>query len=242
MKRILIISNIFLLLVIVILFIKGSFWDRSKTYIEKRLKIENEYNYLDNPRYKTYTEKFMLFNKQADIVMLGNSITFQIDWNELLGRTDIANRGISGDVTEGMLNRMNSVIKVKPKICFFMGGINDLTRRISYENTLRNIKSIVSILLKNNIIPIIQSVLYTNEQFYDIEHDNKYATIINNELKRFAVKEGLIFLDLNKDLSENGLLKSKYTYDGLHLNSKGYEVWGKIIKKLIDNGELIIEN
>jgi hypothetical protein len=31
--------------------------------------------------------------------MLGNSLTAGVDWNELLDRPDIANRGIGGDIT-----------------------------------------------------------------------------------------------------------------------------------------------
>ena len=100
--------------------IKGNLWDRSKVYIEKKLDNEYKYSYTENPKYKPKSENFMLFNKQADIVMLGNSITAGIDWNEILDRKDIVNRGINGDITEGMLNRMNSVLKVKPKVCFFL--------------------------------------------------------------------------------------------------------------------------
>lgn len=224
MKKILIVSNIVLLLIVIILLTKGSYWNRS-------------YNYNDNPKYKPETEKFMLFTKQADIVMLGNSITAGIDWNELLGRKDIVNRGINGDITEGMLNRMNSVLKVKPKICFFMGGINDLSRRVSPENIVENIKKIVSTLLENDIKPVLQSIIYTEKSFYDYEHNNKYVTIINKELKKFAEGKGVLYLDMNKDLSEKGLLKAEYTPDGLHLNAEGYIVWGRVVKEIIDNEE-----
>ena len=206
------------------------------------MNIQDEYNYLDNPKYKPKSENFMLFNKQADIVMLGNSITAGINWNELLGRKDIANRGINGDITEGMLNRMNSVLKTKPKVCFFLGGINDLTRRVYPESTTTNIKSIINTLLDNSIKPVLQSIIYTEKRFYDFEHNNKYVTIINDELKKFATEKNILFLDLNKHLSENNLLKAEYTHDGLHLNAEGYVVWGKIVKDLIENGELIIEN
>ena len=39
---------------------------------------------------------------------LGNSITSQVDWGELLGVNSIANRGVGDDVTEGYLNRLNN--------------------------------------------------------------------------------------------------------------------------------------
>ena len=242
MKKFLIILNILLFLLVIILVIKGNLWNRSNQYISRKLNIQDEYIYTDNSKYKPKSENFMLFNKQADIVMLGNSITAGVNWNELLERKDIVNRGINGDITEGMLNRMNSVLKVKPKVCFFLGGINDLTRRVAPDNTIANIKSIINTLLENNIKPILQSIIYTEKRFYDFEHNNKFVAIINTELEKFAEEKGILFLDLNTHLSENNLLKSEYTHDGLHLNAEGYVVWGKIVKEIIENGELIIEN
>ncbi|MDA3838191.1 MAG: GDSL-type esterase/lipase family protein [Candidatus Delongbacteria bacterium] len=235
MKKLLIISNIILFLIIMFLIMMGNLWDRSSQYLSRKLNIQDEYEYTDNPKYKPGVENFMIFSKQADIVMLGNSITAGIDWNELLERKDIANRGINGDITEGMLNRLKTVIKVKPKVCFFLGGINDLTRRVPPENIISNIKEIINILLQNNIKPVLQSVIYTEHRFYDFKHNNKYVTVINEELKKFAKDNNVLFLNLNELLSENEQLKSEYTHDGLHLNAEGYVVWGKIIKGIINN-------
>ncbi|MDA3885123.1 MAG: GDSL-type esterase/lipase family protein [Candidatus Delongbacteria bacterium] len=242
MKKILIILNIILLLVVIFLIIKGNLWDRSSQYISRKLDLQDKYHYTENPKYKPGTENFMLFNKQADIVMLGNSITAGIDWNELLGRKDIVNRGINGDITEGMLNRMKTVIKVKPKVCFFLGGINDLTRRVPPENTIANIKNIINTLLNNDVKPVLQSIIYTEQRFYDFEHNNEYITTINDELKKFADDKNILFLDLNEHLSENNLLKAEYSHDGLHLNAKGYSAWGKIVKETIDSLQLTMDN
>lgn len=241
MKKSLIISNIVLMLIIIVTFIQGNLWNRAYQYFTRKLNIQDEYKYTDNPKYKPGVDNFMLFNRQADIVMLGNSITAGIDWNELLERQDIANRGINGDITEGMLNRMNSVIKVKPKVCFFLGGINDLTRRVSPEQTIINIKNIINILLENNITPVLQSIIYTENRFYDFEHNNKLIPTMNDILKMFAKEKGIMYLDLNEQLSENLFLKPEFTDDGLHLNAEGYVVWGKIIQHTIDNLKLTID-
>ncbi|MBN2790012.1 MAG: GDSL family lipase [Candidatus Delongbacteria bacterium] len=242
MKKFLLITNIFLLLITVILILEGGLWKRTIQYLAGKLNIQTEYHYTDNPKYKPGVENFMLFNKQADIVMLGNSITAGIDWNELLERKDIVNRGINGDITEGMLSRMESVLKVKPKACFFLGGINDLTRRLPTEEIIANIKEIMNILLKNEIKPVLQSVIYNNGMYYSHEHNNPLVTKINAELKKYAEEKEILFLDLNKVLSENNLLKPEYTHDGLHLNAEGYVVWGKLVQETIESGKLKIEN
>jgi lysophospholipase L1-like esterase len=235
MKKILVITNIVSVLLIVWLIYEGGFVKRAGGFFVKAFDIKDNYTYEMNPNYRTDAEKFMLSDRQADIVMLGNSITAQTDWNELLNRSDVANRGISGDISEGMLNRMASVLKVKPKLCFFMGGINDISRRVSYDKTLSNIKQIAGILTQNGVKPIIQSVLYTGDEFYGRDYNNPIVKRLNSELEKFCSENGILFLDLNKHLSENDILKNEYTHDGLHLNAKGYEAWAKIITGLLDH-------
>jgi lysophospholipase L1-like esterase len=77
------------------------------------------------------------------IVMLGDSITAGVEWNELLGIPNIANRGIGSDTTEGFYNRLENIYKIKPKICFIMGGINDIGYGIPVETILQNIEMIM---------------------------------------------------------------------------------------------------
>ena len=36
-------------------------------------------------------------------------------------------------------------------------------------------------------------------------------------------------------VNNKGQLKNDLTYDGLHLNEKGYEVWSKLIKPITDS-------
>ena len=48
-------------------------------------------------------------NSRKDIIFLGNSITAGTDWSELLGNPHARNRGISGDITFGILGRLDEV-------------------------------------------------------------------------------------------------------------------------------------
>lgn len=56
-----------------------------------------------------YQQRSSLFRllpvTKNDIVFLGNSITNGNEWDELFGDISIKNRGISGDITAGVLNR-----------------------------------------------------------------------------------------------------------------------------------------
>lgn len=65
--------------------------------------------------------------QQGAIVFLGNSITEQGWWSLLLKHGDVENRGIGGDNTFGMIDRLPDILKSKPRKIFLMAGINDLT-------------------------------------------------------------------------------------------------------------------
>ena len=57
-----------------------------------------------------YDQRELLFESlptsENDIIFLGNSITDGGEWNELFQNANCKNRGISADVTEGVLNRL----------------------------------------------------------------------------------------------------------------------------------------
>jgi len=50
-----------------------------------------------------------------DIVFLGNSITDGAEWGELFADIHVKNRGISGDITDGVLARLGNILRGKPK-------------------------------------------------------------------------------------------------------------------------------
>ena len=55
-------------------------------------------------------------NDKYKIVMLGDSITDEGQWDELLNNSKVQNRGISGDTTDGVLDRLDSINKNIEKV------------------------------------------------------------------------------------------------------------------------------
>ncbi len=95
----------------------------SSLFIYKFVKSSNKsINYRDNPKYVQEMNLYKCYQKTGLAVMLGNSITYRINWNELLNRSDIINRGIGSDTTAGFLSRLEYVIAPNPKVVFLMGG------------------------------------------------------------------------------------------------------------------------
>ncbi|MDR1912260.1 MAG: GDSL-type esterase/lipase family protein [Helicobacteraceae bacterium] len=191
--------------------------------------------YKNNSRYEARNSLFRIYKSDGvKAVMLGDSITEGVEWNELLSRGDIANRGIWADITEGFLNRLDEVYRLKPKLCFIMGGINDLARGVPTDTVAANIEKIIDELQKRKIEAIVQSTLYVAQELQGSAAINKNVDELNDKLKAIAAKKGALFINLNEKLAKNGSLDMKYTYDGLHLNGAGYERWRDLIAPIVE--------
>lgn len=204
-------------------------------------------SYLLNPNYKIKLDLYDIYRtRSANIVMLGNSITDGADWSELLGRKDVISRGIVSDNTEGYLNRLQNVIKLNPKIVFILGGINDIYSWVPVEKIYNNYVNIISRLRAAGITPVIQSTLYTAENWGErwnltpeINADrNKEVDKLNELLKEFAAQNNIEFIDLNSLLSQGNFLNNEFTLDGIHLNANAYKIWALEIEKILLKNDL----
>lgn len=189
-----------------------------------------------------YTKRYELFKtepiKEGRIIMVGNSITEGGDWKKLLQDSTVINRGISGDVTFGVLNRLKEITDRKPSKVFLLIGINDLSRNTPDEVILENIFNIITKIKSRSpkTIVYLQSILPTNESFKNL-HKNfvgkgEHITTINAQLKKYAAKLKYIYVDLHSRFVDNeGRMEAKYSGDGLHLNAAGYAHWIEILKE-----------
>lgn len=198
----------------------------------------NGYDSTTRPNsFKMQVERFKSYpNSKKDIIFLGNSITAGTDWAELLQEPNAKNRGISGDITFGVLERLNEVTEGKPAKVFILIGINDLGRKIPDNVIFHNYEQIVQRIKTESPSTKIyfQSVLPTNDSFPAKNQFHKQGNIqfLNNGLKQLAAKEKFTFIDLHSRFLDNaGQLDARFTYDGLHLNPAGYLHWAKILKE-----------
>ena len=95
-------------------------------------------------KYVDIVNRFKTDSKsKKDFVFLGNSITAGTDWAKLLDLPQAKNRGISGDITFGVLDRLQEIIDGKPAKIFILIGINDISRNIPDSVILRNYKTMI---------------------------------------------------------------------------------------------------
>lgn len=173
----------------------------------------------------------------ASNVLVGDSITAAWPWQELLAKSDIANRGVSGDTSTQILQRMNGILEVKPKKAFLMFGINDFGRGADPEQVFKNYETIVEILQNAKVRVIISSTIKcsANQIYLQSQIINQKVDRLNAKLRDFSRNHGIIFVDINQKLSDsNGGLNKRYTVDGVHLNYEAYKEWAKLLSPLIN--------
>ncbi len=174
-------------------------------------------------------------NSDKDIIFLGNSITAHVDWNELLGLQDARNRGISGDITFGLLERLDEVIEGHPAKVFILIGINDISRNIPDSIILENDKKIIHRIKEGSpgtkiYFQTIMPVNNTFAQFKNHYNKDEHIQAVNKGIKKIAEDEHITLIDLHPYfLDSEGRLNKNYTLDGLHPNYRGYQVWKKIL-------------
>ena len=189
-----------------------------------------------------YAQKLAQFrsypNRSTDIVFLGNSIMDFTDWNELLQLSEARNRGISGDISFGILERLDEVTEGKPDKIFVLIGINDIARNIPDSIILDNYKKIIHRIKRES--PGTKIYFHTlfpvNNTFADRNHFNKDGHIqyVNSELKKIGTAEKITVIDVHPHfLDAESRLDKKYTYDGLHPNHAGYMKWATILMPYI---------
>lgn len=188
----------------------------------------------DNVYYKTRNSVFEVMPKDSqEIVFLGNSITSNCDWSELFANSKIKNRGIGGDVLPGMIDRVDEIIFTKPSMIFIMAGANDLELKTPVHQILVDYEKLIKLIKIGTpeTKVFVQSVLPT---YKDQFRSNADIQNINSGLLDLSEKYGVTYIDLFSVFkNENNELDSTYSYDGLHLNGKGYLVWKNELERLV---------
>lgn len=170
----------------------------------------------------------------AAVVFVGDSITEGGLWSEWLPGVDVINRGISGNTTQDILDRMPHIVSVKPDKLFLMIGVNDLNKRLGAAVALANYTKLFDLI--DVQLPLtkiyVQSVLPVNAGWPLI--DNTHIPTLNAALQQHAEVRGYRYVDLHSGFSDaDGALQSHLTNDGIHLLAPGYRLWRSEIERFL---------
>lgn len=171
------------------------------------------------------------------VVFVGNSITEAGKWNDLLPGHKVLNRGISGDITYGVMARLPEILKNKPRKIFLMIGINDLKRGIPVETIENNYRKMVEMIREQSpgTKIYLQSVLPVNydmliESFRTIKNED--VAKLNRTLRSMADNKKIFYVDLHEVFAdEKGELKKEESPDGIHIKIQSYYLWAEYLIK-----------
>jgi lysophospholipase L1-like esterase len=226
---------------LLVLFLSALVYSQPKSVKPDTLRFKT------NPNYSLQLELYDVYKpRQSDIVMFGNSLTHGGVWNELLGRQNVIEMGITSDVLRGYFARLNYVFRYRPKIVFIMGGLNDIYNWTPVEDIFSVYIRIIKELKAKNIIPVIQSTTYSARNYAKDWGGtpetnggrNREADKLNKLLSDYAKSNKIDFIDLIPAISRGGYLRDELTWDGLHFRAEAYRIWAREVDKILQKYKL----
>ena len=174
-------------------------------------------------------------NVDADVVFIGDSLTYYSDFTAYFPEKTICNLGVNGDTLQGINVRVGMIRAVKPEKVFLLGGINSL-RDARFDAALREYEQLV-----NHMCRLLDAEIYLISVLPIASYraagvlSNDTITRFNQKLSELAEKKGIVYIDAASSFLLNGEMNPAYTIDGVHLNQAGYEVWADQIAAYMDS-------
>lgn len=174
---------------------------------------------------------------QQTLVFLGDSITQ--GWGDDLGGSfpgvKVANRGIGGDTTRGMLIRLrDDVLALNPSGVVLLMGTNDLEEGAEPETIAGNVKLILAELKQHNSkMPVIVCQVFPSSETKKrpagkIKQLNElYAAAVKGDPQVIVVDTWTLFAN------EQGDAKEAEFPDLLHPNKTGYAKWAAALRPIL---------
>lgn len=195
------------------------------------------------PAPKKYTELYyqraslfdMLPVDSNSIVMLGNSLTHGCEWHELFGMPNVLNRGINGDIVQGIRERVEPIVKGHPKKIFLLSGVNDVSHNLTADSIVEALGSLISYIREQTPETklYVESLLPINNSFKrykNIFGKEQVIRDINAKLEGVVKSKGATWINVYPAFcDEESNLRSDLTNDGLHLLGPGYMIWRDLL-------------
>ena len=184
------------------------------------------------PTHERWVSQFEVIRvKPGDTVFLGDSITEGGSWHELFPESNVRNRGIGGDVTMGVIARLDQITDGQPAQIFLLIGTNDLFGGVSQTDIVANIIRIIEEV--HDASPqtdvFVQSILPRSESYQESIESLNSALETAIVGKATWVNLYPLFLDETGKSIDDSL-----SNDELHLLGQGYIVWRDAIAHLIN--------
>ena len=188
---------------------------------------------------KHYYERLRVFEAETiapgGIALVGSSHFEWFDTARFLPNHHFVNRGIASDRLgigdRGILHRLDiSVFDLQPAFIIFNNAVNDLgelarTGQPELEQIFEAYQRVIAVIRAGtpDVPMVIVNELPTTGRFADV---NPLVPPMNVHVAKTAEKYDCLHLDFHSEvMDQRGELRDDLTYDGLHLNDAGYQLF-----------------
>lgn len=171
------------------------------------------------------------------VLFLGDSITEGGLWSDLFPELPTTNRGIGGEATYDLLERVDATIN-DPIAVSLLIGTNDLHG----PRELREVSQIVE--RTDEIVRRIReaapdALILLNSLTPRTEHLTAQLQAINVGYRQIAERYDAEYVDLWPAFADDsGVVKPGLTRDNLHLTPAGYLTWVEVLRPYLTNDRL----
>ena len=186
--------------------------------------------YLDKMQHMRRSQFEVAGPIDTDLLFLGDSITEFGLWNEWFPDRAVVNRGIAGDTSQGVLDRLDHSLGHQ-RLLFLLIGTNDLTRDVPLQRIGVNVQAIIERCLAGapGTLLYLQSVTPRAASY------RHKVEVLNGIYREIATATGATFVDLFQVLAGScGQIPDRYSADNLHLTGAAYRAWVEAIRPYVD--------
>ena len=147
--------------------------------------------------------------------------------------------------TKDLLDDMNhKIYQYNPSVVILEIGINDLRDGEDEDTLISNYRQIIEEIQENrpyakiiieSLYPFNSEVEEYDSEFFKDEISMDDIQNINTKINQLAKDMDIVYLNVNKELSDGKQLKEKYTEDGIHLNDIGYQKIYSLLEQRIED-------
>jgi lysophospholipase L1-like esterase len=219
-------------------------------YHKNDFQCSNKSGWDDKERYEKYLEKWNIIRleysqKNKSIatsknVIVGNSLVHLFVpelQNQFLQGVDLQNRGIFGDTTYTLIERIDQdVLVLKPQVVFIEIGGNDLIQGKCLNFIENNLHKIIQLIqAKNSSTKIVLLSLPPTS----VPELNSVVPIFNSFLSELpSLYKNVNYINLYSKLRDENspLIKKDFTIDKdpIHFNHKAYAILSALIKPYLN--------
>ncbi len=174
-------------------------------------------------------------NKKLAVFTGSSSIRMWKDVQSYFPDYNVINNGFGGSHFSDLLFFYDElIVKPGPDILFIYEGDNDINDKKKPAKLLKEVKQLTARI--RNDLPETRVVFISPKPSIARVHLKNEYIKFNKKLDKYCKKQDNVeFADVWSPMLDNkgNVYKDIFIEDGLHMNKKGYDIWGKVLTRFL---------